>query len=239
MASTSSLISDMSNITLEDEEEGILAIEEDEIHANTQLNPGYNAKLCIVARFITEGQVDFQAMQQTLAALWKPGKGVYIKELEVNLFLFQFYHELDVKRVMDGSPWSFNRKALIMTRMKEGENPRCVNLNSMEIWVQIHDLRVGFMSERIVKEVANYIGSFVESCSSNFVGVWREYMRVRVWIDLSKPLKRKMKIRKAGDEGFWINFKYENVPTFCFICGILGHSENSAKNSLRHRNKIL
>lgn len=81
------------------------------------------------------------------------------------------------------------------------------------------------MSEKIIKEIGNYIGVFVESCASNFMGVWREYMRVRVSIDLSKPLKRRMKIRKMGEECSWINFKYENVPTFCFICGFLGHSE--------------
>lgn len=48
---------------------------------------------------------------------------------------------------------------------------------------------------------------------------------MRVSIDLSKPLKRKMKLRKSGGEWIWINFKYENVPMFCFICGIIRQSE--------------
>lgn len=80
------------------------------------------------------------------------------------------------------------------------------------------------MSDKIIKEVGNYIGVCVESCKNNLVGVWREYMRVRVTIDLFKPLKRRMKIRKSGDKWYWITFKYENVPT-CFICGILGHPD--------------
>lgn len=178
-----------------------------------------------MARFLSDGRVDFPAMQQTLAALWKPGMGVYIKELETNLFLFQFYHEVDVSRVMEGCPWSFNRRALIMRRLKEGENPHNVELNIMELWVQVYDLKVGFMTERIIKEVGNNIGGFVVSCPSNFRSVWREYFRVRVAIDVTKPLKRRMKIKKADNDWYWINFKYENLPMFCFICGILGHSE--------------
>lgn len=139
--------------------------------------------------------------------------------------MFQFYHEVDVKRVMEGCPWSFNRKVLVMSRIKEGENRCCVELNTMDLWVQVHDLRAGFMTERILVEVGNFISEFVSSSPNNFIGVWRDYLRIRVTIDLTKPLKRKMKIRKSGSEWFWITFKYENPPTFCLICGILGHSD--------------
>lgn len=215
----------MNNVFLEEEEEGGIAIGEENAVENGGNAYSNDAKLCLVGRFLTEGVLDFQAMQQTMAALWKPGKGVYIRELGVNLFLFQFYHEIDIKRVIEGSPWTFNRKVLIISRMQEGLNPRCVPLNKIDLWVQVYDLLPGFMSERILMEVGNQMGTFVCSCPSNFKGVWREYIRIRVTLDLSKPLKRRMKLRKTGNEWFWINFKYENVPTFCFICGLLGHGE--------------
>lgn len=132
---------------------------------------------------------------------------------------------MDIKRVVAGSPWSFNRKALVIKRMDEGDIPRAVKLNTMDLWIQIHELRAGFMSEKVIKKVGNFIGTFVESCPSNFTGVWREFLRVRVTIDLSKPLKRRMKIRQIGNDRYWITFKYENAPIFCFICGLLGHFE--------------
>lgn len=86
-----------------------------DINVNEQLSNGFEANFCVVGRFLTEGYVEFPAMQHTLAALWRSGKGVYMKELETNLYLFQFYREVDVRRVMDGSPWSFNRRVLVMT----------------------------------------------------------------------------------------------------------------------------
>lgn len=73
-----------------------------------QLLNGFDAKLCVGARFFYDGHVEFQTMQQMLAALWNPGMGVYIKEVETNLFIFQFYHEVDVRRVMEGCSWYFN-----------------------------------------------------------------------------------------------------------------------------------
>lgn len=215
----------MNNISLKEEKDGGLTLDTEVLIDNDQTITDFDPKLCVVARFITEGIVDFPAMQQTMAALWKPGRGVYMKELETNLYLFQFYHEVDVKRVMEGCPWSLNRKALVMSRLKEGQNPRSVDLNIMELWVQVYDLKIGFMSEKIITEIGNTIGKFVSSCPSNFTGVWRDYFRVRVAIDVNKPVKRRMKLKKAAEEWYWINFKYENVPIFCFICGTMGHSD--------------
>lgn len=190
----------MNNITLEEEEEWGIAVEDSDVVEDIEALQGIDVHLCLVGRFINEGIVDFTAMKHTLASLWNPGKGVYIKEIDVNLYIFQFYHELDVQRVISGSPWTFNRKALIIARMKEGDVPRSVNLNTIDLWIQIYDLRTGFMTERILKEVGNYIGEYIESCPTNFTGMWREYMRIRVKIDLSQPLKRKMKLRRTGGD---------------------------------------
>lgn len=51
-----------------------------------------------------------------------------------------------------------------------------------------------FMCQRVVKDICDYIGVFVESDANNFIGVWKEYLRVRVAVNLNKPLKRRMKL---------------------------------------------
>lgn len=136
-------------------------------------------------------------MQHRIATLWRPRKGVYVKEVDRNRYIFQFYHEVDIARVIEGSPWTFGRFHLIFERMKEGDNPRTLEINKLDQWVQLHGMHVGFMSQRVVKDVGNYIGTFIESDENNFVGVWREYLRVRVTIDLQKPLRRRMRLSKS------------------------------------------
>ncbi|XP_060959342.1 uncharacterized protein LOC115704505 [Cannabis sativa] len=137
-------------------------------------------------------------MKHTLAGLWKPGKGLFVKELGSNLFLFQFYHEIDIKRVINGSPWTFNWLLLIFGRVPRGGDPKAVKLNQLDMWVQIHGLSTGFMTEKIVSTAANYIGSFVESDPKNYNGLWRDYLRVRVTVNIDVPLKRRMKLKKTG-----------------------------------------
>lgn len=69
------------------------------------------------------------------------------------------------------------------------------------------------------------MGNFIHSDPNNFGGVWRNYMRIRVAIDVRVSLKSGMKIKRPGGNWLWINFRYERLPSFCFICGIIGHSD--------------
>ena len=51
-------------------------------------------------------------------------------------------------------------------------------------------------------------------------------MRARVSIDVSKPLRRWILIdsaRRGTTDPF--DIQYENLPYFCFSCGLLGHAE--------------
>lgn len=38
-----------------------------------------------------------------------------------------------------------------------------------------------------------------------------------------------MKIKKARGDCSWVNFKYDRLPSFCFFCGIIGHSDKFCK----------
>ncbi|KAH9726543.1 CCHC-type domain-containing protein [Citrus sinensis] len=206
-----------------DEEEGGLIIEGD---AGNEGGPvSIDFRFCLVGRFLTDKVINFPAMKNTMASLWRPGKGVYIKDLSPTLFLFQFFHEVDVKRVLDSGPWTFDQHILLVKRLEENEQPSNVPLYFTSFWIQIYNLPIGFMSTKILKDIGNYIGTFLESNEHNLMGVWRNYMRIRVSIDVRKPLKRRMKLKKAGGDWIWVDFKYERLNIFCFICGFLGHTE--------------
>jgi hypothetical protein len=168
-------------------------------------------------------------MKVRMADLWKPVKGVTIKEVPTGKFLFHFAHPLDMEAVLNGGPWSFDNNTLILEQVQLGMQIEHIPLHFVHMWVQVHDLPTGLMKERVGIRLANYIGSFLEYDKNNNSSFWRQYMRIRVRIDVRLPLKKDTKV--MNKEGQWctVKFKYEKLGIFCFVCGIMGHAENKCE----------
>lgn len=45
-------------------------------------------QFCVVARLLTEKSINFQIFRQIMASVWRPVKGVIVKELRNNDYLF-------------------------------------------------------------------------------------------------------------------------------------------------------
>ncbi|KAL8089859.1 hypothetical protein AgCh_039354 [Apium graveolens] len=106
-------------------------------------NGGIDTRCCLVERFLSDRSIDFEKMQHMMATLWKPGKDVYIKRPEPNLFLFQFYHEFDINRVIEGSSLIYDRMQLVFERLKEGDDPRCAEINKLDFWFHFMTFNLG------------------------------------------------------------------------------------------------
>ncbi|KAL8465081.1 hypothetical protein ACS0TY_034541 [Phlomoides rotata] len=91
--------STFANLSINHEEEVELLL--DEVEGSEGGGPN---DLCLVGRFITQQTVSVPSMKNTLSTIWRPMRGVSIKPIGEGRFLFQFYHVLDVKRILNGSP---------------------------------------------------------------------------------------------------------------------------------------
>ena len=182
-------------------------------------------ELSLIGRFLTDRSINFNFMWDHLSHLWRSGKGVCIYELANQRYIFKIFHVVDLKRVLAGGPWTYDNHLLILHWIQPAEYPNQIPLNSIDIWVQNFDLPSSCMSESVGKQLGNYIGSFLEYDTSNNGGSLKEYMILRVSIDVRPPLKRGKRLRTPNGGGFFVSFKYERLSLFCFICGCLGHSD--------------
>jgi hypothetical protein len=148
-----------------------------------------------------------------------------IEEVHPGLFIFRFYHHVDVQRILKQGPWSFDNHTFVLSILPEDADPLEIPLVKVPFWIQVHNLPVGFMSHKAGKNIAEYIGEFLEYDEKNDSLSWRKYMRIRVLVDIRLPLKKAKKIKKPGGEGKMVQFKYERLGTFCYLCGLIGHSD--------------
>ncbi|GAU42644.1 hypothetical protein TSUD_398490 [Trifolium subterraneum] len=184
---------------------------------------------CLVGRFLCERAIHFNSMKIRMAELWNPVKGVTIKEARAGTFLFHFAHPLDMEVVLNGGPWVFDNNTLILEQVQLGMQIEQIPLFHVPIWVKVHNLPMGLMKEEVGRTLANYLGSFLEYDKNNNSSFWRQYMRIRVRMDVRKPLKKDTRMKNKEGEWCTVNFKYEKLGVFCFICGIMGHAENKCE----------
>lgn len=59
-------------------------------------------ELCLVGRFLTEKNINMRAMKTKLADVWRPARGINIKDIKPDVFMFQFYHADDMAWVQNG-----------------------------------------------------------------------------------------------------------------------------------------
>jgi hypothetical protein len=73
----------------------------------------------------------------------------------------------------------------------------------------------------------------VEEVETDVDGIgWGEYLRVRIRLDIMKPLARG-RVLKLNGESSWIEFQYERLPTFCFRCGVIQHGAGGCSAKYR------
>ncbi|XP_031091031.1 uncharacterized protein LOC115996027 [Ipomoea triloba] len=217
--SSSSLSAACEALTIGDDDEGVI------VEVEETPTPEVDYRFVAVGRVVTDRPVKLVIFRDVMATAWRSMKGVMVRDLGANRFLFTFYCEQDVSRVLSDGPWTFDQNLVLLRRVVNGEDPMVVPLNKAAFWVQVHKLPTGFMSEKVAMVVGNYVGEFERADKRNFDAVERTFMRVRTQIDVLKPLRAKMKMRKPGGDWFWLELRYKRFPSFCFECGIIGHSE--------------
>lgn len=182
-------------LALEEEEEGRVIMGEDDVRHVTET-------FVLVGHFLTEKNMNFTAMQNLMASLWRQREGMQIQDLGGRRYSFIFYHVLDMQKVLDGGPWTFEQNLLVYQKSQDNEDPYLVSLNNIDIWLRVYDIPKGLISKRILQSIENYACTLVKSDPANMNGMWKLYVWLRVTMDAEKPLKRRMKIKREG--GAWI-----------------------------------
>lgn len=212
-----SLIEQCSKLQIEDQEREVVDFGEIESSESND-----RVSLMLVGKLLTDRPFYVEGFKRTMTHVWSLSSKVVIRVLAPNLFAFQFFHWRDKDKVLDGRPWCFDHRLLILNEIHDDEQPSQVSLNTSPFWIRIHNLPFNCRSEPYVKAVASPIGTVLEIDDDDF-GLERD-CRVRVMMDVNKTLRRKQDIKKKDGSIITVEFKYERLPYFCFMCGFVRYN---------------
>ncbi|XP_073014526.1 uncharacterized protein [Primulina eburnea] len=158
---------------------------------------------CIVAKVLSPKTINREAFRQQMPRILQTERRMVIKATAEKTFVFEFYSLRDRKRVLNEGPWNFARNLLLFKEPNGLNNPRAMLFEETNIWI-------GHVIEVDRGENGTFLGRFA---------------RIRVRINLTKPLRKCLRINAMREEEeAIILLVYERLPDFCYACGRLGHS---------------
>jgi 14-3-3 protein epsilon len=86
------------NLSLNDEEDEL------EIVLDEDGSQGQQPSYCLVGKFLTNRPVRGKMMIEKMGDIWQPGKGMDVEEAHKGLFVFRFFHQLDVQHILKQGP---------------------------------------------------------------------------------------------------------------------------------------
>lgn len=175
---------------------------------------------CLVGKLWAEKPVNREAFKSVMSRVWQMAGTVVFKELQDNLWLFEFEEEEDKRRVMAGRPWSFDQQMLVLNEFDGQCPPSQMVFMKSPFWIQIHDMPLLCMTRGIGSNIGASLGDLEDVDVAGDGAGWGRCLRIRVTIDLSNPLERGRDL-SVGGKSYRVVFKYEKLPMFCFHCGFV------------------
>ena len=142
-----------------------------------------------------------------------------------DILQFKFSSRYQMEWVEKNGSWNFDNNLLLLCRWKKGMSAANIVFSHSPFWVQVWGVPFELMTEDFARDIGNRIGIFLKADKRSWQADQAKYMRVRTELPLDKPLRRGGYLMGMEGEKLWVTFKYERLPTVCYICGRLGHDD--------------
>lgn len=170
---------------------------------------------------------------------WQMYERVRGVALSKEKFQFIFKYEHDLEEILNKGVHTFNQWSLVMERWVEKPPPDY--LQSIQVWVQLRNIPVNHYTLESITAFGEFAGRVVEVAYDPTKSQNKEYVRVRVRLDVSKPLRRSKVIILPSGDSVTIFYNYERVQKCCYTCQRLIHEQERCpiylKNLQGEKNK--
>uniref|UniRef100_A0A2N9F4Z0 Reverse transcriptase domain-containing protein n=1 Tax=Fagus sylvatica TaxID=28930 RepID=A0A2N9F4Z0_FAGSY len=171
---------------LSDEEKQHIQVRKEKVLKSHQ-----EAKFSVLFKLLTTRTFNGNAFKSSVRAMWASHGVLLVTTLDDNLFLAAFPSDAAVMRIFSTSPWTFDKKLILMARFVGDLQPTAVKFTHAAFWIRIVNLPIKSMTREMGEDIGQEIGRLIEVDVLVDNGVaWGRYLRIRVEIEIAKPLMR-------------------------------------------------
>ncbi|CAL2225256.1 unnamed protein product [Prunus armeniaca] len=96
-------------------------------------------------------------------------------------------------KLPDMEPWTFRDSLVVLVDARAGLDTREVEFHHSTYWIQLHGILPLNMTTMVAQKIGSLVGKVLEV------------------------------VQFPDDGAKWVNFQFEFLPEYCFVCGHLGH----------------
>lgn len=178
----------------------------------------------LIGRIFGEKKANFIGVRNTVTKLWQHKGLCKVVALLPNVFQFIFQQAEDREAVLRVRPWLFDNSILVLQPWVEGINWDDASFTKSPFWVQVWNIPSHWQSIESGMKIGSVLGEVLDVIVVDAGGKEERHLNIQVELDLTKPLVRGIRLKYKLAES-WVEFRYEQLPNFCYYCGYIGHIE--------------
>ncbi|XP_025607851.1 uncharacterized protein At4g02000-like [Arachis hypogaea] len=227
-APAASLPSDLSNpVSAGSEEETVVRFDNEDIQEGVE-----KCSKSLVDRLLADRGFSSGTLEAALTAIWRQPDGFKVLNHGGNIFQFFFDKEIDLIRVEKGAPWLFKNYILNLKRWEEDLQIKEEEFIHVPIWVQLWGVPEHCKTKNLGKKVGEALGKVLDVDLFTIRGKDERILKIQVLLDITKPLRRCLKIAGSNNKVTELKLRYERIGNFCHYCGYIGHEVRTCSNYL-------
>ncbi|OMP13551.1 hypothetical protein COLO4_01438 [Corchorus olitorius] len=176
---------------------------------------------CLVAVLKDFRKFSTHTLQRHINREWRLRGGANVLGREGNTYLIELTEDIDRNYAVQESPWLLDGAMLVTVPWRPNTGLRNVEIRHTHMWVQLWGMPLEYFQEEIARSLAAVIGP-VERVDWDNRNI--RFIRVRVLVDLTRPLIPSCSMVRDDGVRERIRFRYERVAKFCKHCGFIGHT---------------
>ncbi|KAL3626524.1 hypothetical protein CASFOL_030073 [Castilleja foliolosa] len=171
----------------------------------------------LIARVITQKQLNMKAFKATILRAWNPTKPVSTNILPSNSMAFIFEEEADLNKVLNSS-WTFRDHQLIVAKWPPDKPLFEIDLQKITLWVQAFGIPVHYTNASTAEAIGKALGKLIKADLNNPAQRWRKSLRIQVEMDISHPLQSNILLTFTGGSKSLIELSRDELLSNSFPC---------------------